>query len=92
MTASATAYQRSIDRSRQLDPTLVRVSRVRSGEYEVLGQTDWYTVRVDAAGYTCDCPAGAHERPACWHRASAYRYRLAARSLKPAPVALAKAA
>jgi hypothetical protein len=93
MPATATnPQQTAIDRSRQLDPALARVSRVRAGEYLILGEHDWYTVTVSSAGYACTCPGGQHGRPACWHRASTYRYRLAERSLKPAPAPLAVAA
>lgn len=81
----ADTQQAAINKSRELDPHLVRVARVRAGEYQVLGETGWWTVRVTAAGYTCDCPAGSHGWPACWHRASCYRLRLSQRSLKAAP-------
>jgi hypothetical protein len=84
MKPATSPQQRAIDKSRALDPDLGRVSRVRSGEYSVLGETGWWTVRVGASGYTCTCTAGANGRPACWHRASCYRLRLACRALKAA--------
>lgn len=83
MNATATSPQQTaIDRSRQLDPDLARIAKLRPGAYQVLGEHDWYEVTVDAAGYRCTCKAGQH-REACWHRASAYRMRLACRALKP---------
>lgn len=81
-TTPATCEQRAIDKSKELDPNLVRISKVRPGVYSVLGQSGWYEVTVSREGYTCTCTAGANNRPACWHRASAYRLRLACRSLK----------
>jgi hypothetical protein len=75
--------QGAIDRSREQDPELGRTSKLRPGEYQVLGNTGWWVVRVDADGYTCDCPGGQHGRK-CWHMGSAYRLRLSCRSLRPA--------
>jgi hypothetical protein len=91
MVATA-SQQAAIDKSRRLDPELARVVREGAGRYLVLGEHDWYSVTVSRDGYRCDCPAGRHGEAACWHRASAYRYRLAGRSLKAAPAPLAKAA
>lgn len=83
MNATDTPEQRAIDRSKAIDPDLGRVSRVASGEYLVLGNHDWRTVRVDASGYRCSCEAGVHGRR-CWHVGSVYRMRLACRSIRPA--------
>lgn len=83
-TTDSTPEQRAIDKSRAIDPYLIRVGKLRAGEYQVLGQHGWYTVRVDASGYSCDCEGGKHGRQ-CWHKASCYRMRLACRALKPTP-------
>jgi hypothetical protein len=81
---TATPEQRAILRSRELDAALWRTSRAACGEYRVAGEHAEYTVRVDADGYHCDCPAGEHGRSACWHRASTYRLRLAERTRRAA--------
>jgi len=43
-----------------------------------------WTVVVDAAGYRCSCPAGAHARSACWHRAAVHVKRANARARQEA--------
>jgi hypothetical protein len=83
MNQPTTSEQNAINKSRLIDPDLGRISKVRPGEYQVLGQHDWYVVTVGRDGYHCTCTAGQNDRPACWHRASAYRLRLAQRALKP---------
>jgi hypothetical protein len=80
---ATTPEQRAIAKSREIDPNLWRVVQTAIGEYSVMGEHSEYTVRVSAAGYSCDCPAGANGRPACWHRASCFRYRLSHRALRP---------
>lgn len=83
-TSATKAMQNAINRSRQLDPTLTRTTRVRAGVYRVEGQHDDYLVTVTRDGYACTCEAGRNDRPACWHRASAYRRRIAERSMRAA--------
>lgn len=73
--------QRALNRSRQLDPTLARTTRVRSGVYRVEGETGDYLVTVDRAGYHCQCK-GARNGLKCWHAASTFRRRLAERSAR----------
>jgi hypothetical protein len=88
---ATTPEQRAILKSREVDPNLWRVVQTAKGEYSVMGEHAEYTVRVSATGYSCDCPAGANGKPACWHRGSCYRYRLSHRALRPvlpSPVAV----
>lgn len=81
--------QRALDRSRATDPTLARISKVRPGTYQVLGNTNWYEVTVDRDGYHCTCVAGANGKP-CWHQGSAFRLRASCRSLKASAAPEAK--
>jgi hypothetical protein len=87
---AATPEQRAILKSRELDAALWRTTRAACGVYTVTGEHAEYTVRVDQAGYHCDCPAGEHGRSACWHRASTYRLRLAERTRRAASPAAVK--
>lgn len=83
--------QAAIDRAKTIDPTLVRISRVRPGLYSCLGQSNWYEIEVSSAGYRCNCTAGQHGKP-CWHVADTYRYRLAERARKALTTAVATSA
>lgn len=74
------SQQRAIDKSRRVDPNLEFVRRIGCGSYEVHSnsQDKIHTVSVSATGYACSCDGARH--PACAHRASAYRLRLAERT------------